>query len=293
VAASRAEAVRAIAAASRVRRALNVAEDTPVDVFQAIGDLGLWLVFGDMHNMLGGLVRQGAGGVMISTARDVSVQRFTAAHELGHYFLHNNPAIWDDDDAISGRSQSPAESAAQLFAGAFVMPNRLMNLTLRRLGCPPGHPIDARITYLAARDMQVSYQAAVEQMHNLDLITRTERAGLLRVRPLTVKTMLLGGIRPLDGRGHVFTPSIDDIIAIVSRPGDEILLPFPAGTHVQLNSGDVVEQVTNASIPILRCVSPGRWRGHATMGAQTVELNGEVLRSPADVNSKLFTSLSP
>jgi len=291
VATSRTDAIAAIAAAARIRREGGVDEDTPVDPFQVIRDLGLWLVFSDMQNILGGLVRQGSGGVMISTARDVSVQRFTAAHELGHYFLHNDAAVWDDDDAIAGRSRSPIESAAQLFAGAFLMPIRLVNLTLRRLGCSPEAPIDARVAYEASRDMGVSYHAAIEQMYNLDLVSRSQRAGLLQVRPLAIKTALLGGIRPLDGRGQVFTPTSSDLGALRSRPGDEILLPLPSGTQVWLETGSAVAQVPNASVPILRCTTAGRWHGQTTNGHEAVELNGEVLRSPAEVNSELLSAL--
>jgi Zn-dependent peptidase ImmA (M78 family) len=289
--AARADAIHAIGEAARVRRELEIDEDAPADPFQVIRDLGLWLVFGDMQKMLGGLVRQGAGGVMISTSRDVAVQRYTAAHELGHYYLHRDLAIWDDEAVISGRDRTPSESNAQLFAGAFLMPSRLVNLTLRRLGATPTSVIDPRTAYLASREMQVSYQAAVEQLSNLDLVSRAHRAALLLVRPIDIKTELLG-VRPLNGRAQVHTPGVADLNRLTSRPGDEILLPLPSGSTVTVDvrSASVIEWIADSSQPILRSKEPGHWTAQALVGGTTVELQGETLRSPADVNSELLSA---
>lgn len=118
------------ARADEVRRDLHIDDRHPIDVFKAIRRSGIWLVFHAMDNVLGVTLRQGAGGILINPERPLGMQRFTAAHELGHWYLHDDAAL-DDEDDVSGADDGLRESEAHAFASAFLMPRRLVNQRLR------------------------------------------------------------------------------------------------------------------------------------------------------------------
>ena len=127
---------RRIAAAESANRLLDetgVDQTRQIDVFGLCEDLGLWLVFLPLDNLLGAYVPEGVGGIMITTARPVSVQRFTAAHELGHWRMdHGHGLALDGAEHILGRSPLEAEQLAQFFAANLLMPPPLVYGVLER-----------------------------------------------------------------------------------------------------------------------------------------------------------------
>ncbi len=67
-------------------------------------------------------------------------QRFTMAHELGHYFLHEGDSLHIDRAAqirlrssLSSKGQDPEEIEANLFAAELLMPTRFLLKDLREL----------------------------------------------------------------------------------------------------------------------------------------------------------------
>ena len=68
-------------------------------------------------------------------------QRFSIAHELGHFFLHHNAqsqfieqCTLDDDERFQESSISVPEIEADAFAGAFLMPADSLSDDLTRFG---------------------------------------------------------------------------------------------------------------------------------------------------------------
>lgn len=68
-------------------RALIESRAGAVDVFVAIASLDLPLLLRPLHGLLGAFLNEPIPGVLITTERSMSIQRFTAAHELGHLSL--------------------------------------------------------------------------------------------------------------------------------------------------------------------------------------------------------------
>ena len=108
-----------------------------VDVFEAIQALNLPLLLRPLQGLLGAYLNDPTPGVLITTKRPMSIQRFTAAHELGHYSLKHDPSL--DDEGILRRMAAAAQSTgdfqeveADAFATAFMMPRWLF-----RLACQP------------------------------------------------------------------------------------------------------------------------------------------------------------
>src|ERR1019366_8007904 len=64
-----------------------------VDVFTAIADMGIPLVFKPLESALGFFLPAPLNGILVTTKRSRHIQRFTAAHELGHAFLGHKGSI--------------------------------------------------------------------------------------------------------------------------------------------------------------------------------------------------------
>ena len=73
-----------------------------IDVFDTIVKCGVPLVFKPLDGLLGVFIDVPMPGVMVTTKRGLSVQRFTGAHELGHCRLGHRPSL--DDESILRRS---------------------------------------------------------------------------------------------------------------------------------------------------------------------------------------------
>ncbi|MEQ8438044.1 MAG: ImmA/IrrE family metallo-endopeptidase [Ilumatobacter fluminis] len=107
----------AILAAEDVLADLNSEEGAKVPVFDLIEDRGIWLSFQPLDRLLGVYQRIGnVAGVAINVARPLAMQRFTAAHELGHHELGHESHV-DDDSTIEGRNSDPKELQALLVTG--------------------------------------------------------------------------------------------------------------------------------------------------------------------------------
>jgi len=69
-------------------------------------DLDLWLAFLPMDGLLGAFVPEGTGGVLITDRRPITVQRYTAAHELGHWRLeHGHGLALDGEEHVFGANR--------------------------------------------------------------------------------------------------------------------------------------------------------------------------------------------
>lgn len=107
-------------------------------------------------------------------------QRFTIAHELGHFLLHDGrPAIVEHlhrstrvnyRDGMSALATDTEEIEANQFAAALLMPGQMVEDEFAEL---IGRHTDERIVELLARRFQVSPQAMRFRLMNLALIDPT------------------------------------------------------------------------------------------------------------------------
>ena len=216
----------ALQAADELLNDLDIDQEEPVDVFDIIDRLGLWLVFNRLDSLLGATLPKGTGGIMLTTQRGPSVQRYTAAHEIGHWILDFNEPAFDTDDDIFYPT-ADREQLAQLFAGQLLMPPPLVFETSARHGISSDASATAPAVYLTARDMGASYEAAVRQLSNLDIISPSTRDGLLARTPMQIKTELCHGHRP---RGAVDVWPVDlgaSGSEVELTEGDEVVLTLP------------------------------------------------------------------
>src|SRR5215470_4133178 len=87
-------------AASRLHMQLGMQEKMQqhggsVDVFSATLGLNLPLILRPLDGLLGAYIPEPISGMLVTTRRPLSIQRFTAAHELGHLRLGHLPSLDD------------------------------------------------------------------------------------------------------------------------------------------------------------------------------------------------------
>jgi predicted secreted protein len=201
-----------------------------VPVFELIEDRGIWLSFDPMEELLGVYQRIGdTAGTSINSARPLTLQRFTAAHELGHHELGHTSSL--DDAATIERSFSsdPRELQAQTFAASLLMSELWVEARLEHRGHDTTHPaLDALDVYVLSAELGVSFTAAVTQLRTLHKLSQTTADQLYRIRPLALKQQLLGGRKPDNARASVWQLTLADNQRRISVDvGDELDVALP------------------------------------------------------------------
>ena len=184
-----------------VQKRLNATRDR-VDVFDALAWLDVRVVFKPLDGLLGAFVRGGRPGVMITTRRPASVQRFTAAHEMGHAVLGHELSL-DTEEVLRlaaagragvqvgrGLASQLQEIEADSFAGSFLLPIWLITLHARRQGWSREELRHEDVAYQLALRCGASFQATVRALERHRFLTASDQARLLGVKPKEVKARL-------------------------------------------------------------------------------------------------------
>lgn len=166
-------------AASRATRLLKDAgvDRAPVDVETLAARFGVSVTYERFDDATSGIVvRKGSGAVIgVNANHHPNRQRFTIAHELGHYFLHEEQGgVFVDEylvqfrsDRTSDESLHLTETEANAFAAELLMPASLLEDDLER---GPVEKSDERaISWLATR-YGVSQQAMTIRLTTLGLL---------------------------------------------------------------------------------------------------------------------------
>lgn len=214
-AADYAGAVRAgTMAASRLHRRLDLRKEVEarggnVDVFGAIQSIDLPLLLRPLQGLLGAYLSDPVPGVLVTTQRPMSIQRFTAAHELGHFSLRHEPSL--DDESILRRMPTPSDSSsdfqeveADAFAVEFMMPRWLIQWHAARQGWTTADFRRPNRVYQLALRIGASYEATCWTLVRHRLIAPALARELLATQPRELKVGLLETYRPKDYRGDVW-----------------------------------------------------------------------------------------
>jgi hypothetical protein len=190
-------------AAAETHRALRVREALDsggaVDVFGTIDELGIPLYFKPLDKLLGACVRLSAGlvGILLTTERDLHMQRFTGAHELGHFVLEHRRSL-DDEDSVRlpghGEDRDPQEIEADAFAAEFLMPKWLCRDVGRRHGWRRSDLVSPSVVYQMSLRLAVSYAAMCWGLAAQNFVTTQAARALEMVRPKEIKRSVLGDL---------------------------------------------------------------------------------------------------
>lgn len=212
-----------------IRDAL-AAGDAAVDIIGAVQRLGLFLMFRPLDGLLGAYVPTKAlSGMLVTTKRDLHVQRFTAAHELGHHLLEHKALSLDSTVGFVGRGEASKhdlqEVEADAFAAEFLLPKWLIVAHLRRQGWGARHLQQPDYVYQLSLRLGASYSATCWALLSQNLLNRSAVKQLLAVEPKVSKQRALPDVTPDDWRVDVWLVSEKDRGAhILGSPNDLIVL---------------------------------------------------------------------
>jgi Zn-dependent peptidase ImmA (M78 family) len=226
-------------AAERILRILEIRQRFKttyerVDVFDALAWLDVRVVFKPLETVLGLYVRGDQPGAMISTKRPLSVQRFTAAHELGHAVMGHEPSL-DSESVlrraaygqaiakVNGFASYLQEIEADSFASAFLLPNWLISHHARKHGWSRADLIREEEVYQLSLRCGASYQATVWALERNSIIDSDAREQLLKVQPKRIKQRIGHKAAAADSRNDAWMIEESDCEADISiNVGDTV-----------------------------------------------------------------------
>jgi Zn-dependent peptidase ImmA (M78 family) len=229
--------LNAAASAKRLHRQLGLEarirqSGGSVDVFEIIAELDIPLLFKPLETAQGLCLPKPLRGIMITTRRTLSIQRFTAAHELGHLMLDHEASI--DLEILERGPLGPdkgrdlQEVAADAFAAEFMLPRWLYGYHIQRQGWSVAELRNPNVTYQLALRMGASYEATCWGLLSHQILKRPEVDALRKEKVANMKTRLGDGFRPADSWADVwrFTER-DDGGVIGSTERDLVRLELP------------------------------------------------------------------
>lgn len=220
-------ALRAFGEANRLRQHQQHDLYSPVCPFDLASECELQVRFVSLASLEGAYVSDIAPErIVVGSLRPAGRQRFTAAHELGHYVFGHGTCL-DEVVEVHRRDpyQEPEELLADIFAGALLMPKFTIEAGLAARGWSTADLGPLQL-YVLAGWLGVGYGTLVRHLQlSLGMLPRHRAEELLRTQPKKIRHMLLD--RPWSG--DVFV--VDEHWS--SRPldlqvGDAIVTPQPA-----------------------------------------------------------------
>lgn len=248
--------------ADKLHRKLNLRDEVTnglgfVDIYEVIETLDIPFLFRKLHGLLGYCMTQPYVGIMINEGRPPMMQRFTAAHELGHITLGHEGSfdrhvfeVVDD----SAKDRPPEEIAADSFANAFLFPKWLFNHHFEKLGWDDrGYLLDPNNIYQLSLRVAGSYQATTWSLFSHKLITfHQSKAIASESRQKIIKRLLGDRIRrmPYSDAWHLNLKDNGNIFPV--KQYDHVVLDLESlptsGYTWNLDNGDESEiQVISSS----------------------------------------------
>ena len=165
---------------------------TSIDIIGAVTDRNIPLLFRPLDKLWGAFitVNDRERGIIVTTKLGLPVQRFTAAHELGHLLLRHRTSL-DQTVGFAGRhapaSRPVHEAAADTFASELLAPKRLLLASARRHGWTRDKLHQPRNVYQLSLRLGISYQAACWALVTSGVLTRPEARQLQKTPVKTLK----------------------------------------------------------------------------------------------------------
>ncbi len=173
------ETLRAVREAAKILASTAKSDRTSFDIVSAITTRDIPLVFRPLDHLWGAVVPAGKGarGIIVTSRMGLAVQRFTLAHELGHWVLGHESSL-DKTVGFAGRhasgSRAIEEVAADTFASELLASKQLMVESATRHGWKRQELHQPRNIYQLSLRLGISYQAACWGLVTSKVLTRAE-----------------------------------------------------------------------------------------------------------------------
>ena len=220
-----------------------------IDVFGMLVDQDIPVMFRPLKNLLGAYIDDPDQGVIVTTQRPLPVQRFTAAHELGHVTL-GHEASFDEEEIlmralfITNARYDPREIEANAFATELLTPQWLIVEHMNRQGWKRENLTDPVVAYQLALRMGSSYSATCYALAECKGIDRPACERLLKVKPKAIKQSLVKPYAPDSWYGDVWlVTERDNGMVLEGSRSDLVVLKFQehASSGYVWQFGDLVD----------------------------------------------------
>ena len=182
-----------------------------IDVFGMLVGKDIPVMFRPLRNLLGAYLDDPEQGVMVTTQRQLPVQRFTAAHELGHAAL-GHEASFDEEEVLTralfdgGAHFDKREVQANAFATALLTPQWLIVQHMKRQGWNRTDLENPVVVYQLSLRMGSSFAATCYALLDCKGIDRSTCDKLMEVnkKKRTIKQSLAEPYTPDNWYGDVW-----------------------------------------------------------------------------------------
>lgn len=205
--------------------------DRPVDVLGAIRELGVLVLFRPLDSLLGAyLPTTGeAPGMLLTTRRTLHIQRFTAAHELGHHALGHRAMSLDNDVGFVARGEQAGhdfqEVEADAFASAFLLPDWLVVAHARRHGWAKRDLAVPDTVYQLSLRLGASYSATCWALAQGNIVGRDVARRLVDTPPKDSKQRAIPDVQREKWYSDVWKLSERDRgVQVLGNPDDVLVL---------------------------------------------------------------------
>jgi Zn-dependent peptidase ImmA (M78 family) len=210
---------------ARAHRRFDIDTNRRIGVFDCIVEASVVLNFQPFTHLSGAYLPAEVPGIIVNALHPLARQRFTAAHELGHFVLGHDGSVDPDTtpfDTSGRRVWTDQEKLAEAFAAWFLMPRRLVLAGLAQLQID--RPKTAADVYALALRMGTSYEATSLHLRNLKLVDDRDLEKWRKQRLRALK-LSLAGTEPLNLRNDVWhLDERDNRQAIAVRAGDRLVI---------------------------------------------------------------------
>lgn len=202
----------------------------PMDVFAAIEALKIMVLFRPLDGLLGAYVpTPNAAGMLVTTLRGHHVQRFTAAHELGHHVLEHRTVSLDINVGYVGRGEKAGydeqELEADSFAAEFLLPKWLIVAHARRQGWGAADLKRSDVIYQLSLRLAASYSATCWALASASFLSQAQARALAAHPPKESKKQVMSDVVPASWHPDVWLLSDRDKGAqLVGSPEDFLVL---------------------------------------------------------------------
>lgn len=212
-------AVEALKKALLVRQEHGYKRTDAFCVFDLTEKIGIELRFVDVNSFEGAFVLTPKKNIHISANRPQARQRFTCAHELGHFFYNHGMSIDEAVDEERCCDEGAQELEANLFASFLLMPSTTVcgGFASRGLDINTASPLDI---YKVSTWLGVGYTTLIGHLHyGIKKLSADRFIELKTMFPKSIIEKFLGiewgnSVYPVDAywKGRPVDISINDLV---------------------------------------------------------------------------------
>src|SRR6266566_2252446 len=180
--------------AARILDKFPLGQRTSFDIIRAVTNLGFPIIFRPTKDLLGATVEVGEDslGILVTTNRNLAIQRFTLAHELGHIRLGHKMRFhfFDDekDRPVPDRSNRLEEETAEEFASGLLASRHNISRIASAQNWHASQIRDPGTIYQLSLRLGISFKATCWALARNQMISESARRVALGTEVSKLKT---------------------------------------------------------------------------------------------------------